>query len=432
MKDPSKTCNPETSPVSPKSTCSVEYQSGLTHSGNPDGPITVPCGADPVHASHSAPQARVRDSTTTGTSGPSFSGSSASAALTSSLASRLRTKLEPLGSTRFNLTWRKKNSPAGVSFSQLVASARRTSVSDSTGWRTPTGNDHKGGSATRPDVDHILKDQAPLAGWPTPRVGGNPQGYGNADRPNGPRGRLEDTVPLAGWPTPQASDMTGGGQVKRALNPERSNDLNDHVMLAGWPTPRDADGKKNIRTKEGADREIERKGGPQDTVQAAQLAGWPTPRAQPSTESVESAAARGTKNGQNPEGIAQLAAWPTPSATKNSKDPKRMKEGGVQSSLADAAWLAHGPARRTVGGRILHGSSAGMASGGQLNPSLPEWLMGLPPEWREAGERAGDALKRRKKDSSTRSRKKPNTGSDCSKDTATPSSRPRRKSSSKQ
>lgn len=41
-----------------------------------------------------------------------------------------------------------------------------------------------------------------------------------------------------------------------------------------------------------------------------------------------------------------FTGWPTPQAekiSKNSADPKRMKEGGVQTALADAAWLAGWP-----------------------------------------------------------------------------------------
>jgi len=44
---------------------------------------------------------------------------------------------------------------------------------------------------------------------------------------------LGSKVHYAGWPTPQASDGSGGGQAKRAINPERSNDLNDFAMLTG-------------------------------------------------------------------------------------------------------------------------------------------------------------------------------------------------------
>jgi hypothetical protein len=96
--------------------------------------------------------------------------------------------------------------------------------------------------------------------------------------------------------------------------------------------------------------------------------------------------------GTNPDGTerkrldqlprqAALATWPTPSAaknTKNSKDPQRMKENGVQTALADAAWL-------TDSGETPSGSPAvttnTVAPKLSLNPSLSRFLMGLPLIW---------------------------------------------------
>ncbi|WP_235583790.1 hypothetical protein, partial [Pseudomonas aeruginosa] len=84
--------------------------------------------------------------------------------------------------------------------------------------------------------------------------------------------------------------------------------------------------------------------------------------------------------------LAQLAGWPTPSCqndrTGNPESALSMtrKDGSkVQQRLQDFAAIA-APARLTACGQMLTGSSAGMASGGQLNPAHSRWLMGLPPE----------------------------------------------------
>ena len=174
------------------------------------GPMIVPSGQGVAPASHSAPPANALAQMTLGISGPSGSGSSESAALALSLASKLQAVTDLLGSTLFRLIWKERVTPSGRRICALRASGHRTSGRDFTSWPTATEEDAWGGN---PENPYAFKE-------------------------------LRSAVRLAGWPTPNAQDSEGGGQAKRATNPERSNDRNDFVQLAAWSSPRATDGEK--------------------------------------------------------------------------------------------------------------------------------------------------------------------------------------------
>ncbi len=188
-------------------TSSPASADGPTPSTLPDGRVIDPCGLAVVLASLSARQVKALGLQTSGIYGQPGSTSSRSAALQSSLESRLQARLRTTGSTLYMLTWKAWVTPSGVSRFRLRASVRRTSETGTTGWPTPTTRDWKDGSAcANVPLNALLGRVAWLAGWPTP-MAGTPAQNGNNAAGNNDSSRK--TVALAGWATPTAQQANG-------------------------------------------------------------------------------------------------------------------------------------------------------------------------------------------------------------------------------
>jgi hypothetical protein len=212
------------------------------------------------------------------------------------------------------------------------------------GWPTPDAQAFNMNSS-------IEKTDARIARLKAKGINGNGAGY-----------TLGSAAQLAGWPTPQSRDGANsrGGMPERTGGQRRN--LDDYVTLAGWPTARATDAEKNVRSMEGALREIDRKGGPQDLCQAANLTGWSTPS---------------SRDWKDTPGMATTAVNPDGSM-RNRVD-----------QLPRQALLASGPPSTS--------STAPTAKrAASLNPRFSGWLQGYPKAWCEAALKVPKASRSRK------------------------------------
>lgn len=343
---------PVTSEDTDPATSSPESADGLTPSTWPDGPETDLFGQALVPASPSAPQESKAAALTSGISGLNGFGSSPSVALTQSLANRLRERLGSDGSTEYSQTWKRLVTPAGRRYWAHTASARRTSDSDCSGWRSPMARD---ANPSEPQGHTSqLTHEAQLAGWATPDAypRGGPQ---TPAQRAGHTINLQDTAQLAGWPTPQTHDVTTRGNTM-ADHHHFPHDLSNAAQLAGWQSPKAGDHSARKHHPERED------GGQPNLAWEAQMAGWATPA---------------------------------------SRDWKS-DEGTDEFHASRAAHPRGKPLSEQTRGLTPSGSPASTEKRGALNPAFSLWLQGYPSPWMAAAPSAASVSSKARATASSR------------------------------
>lgn len=142
---------------------------GRKLSASPGGQQIALFGPDLAPVNHLAARANGREKRTNGTCGRSSSGLSRSADLTRSLGNRLKERLGLGGSMEYLQTWKLKTTPAGRQYWAHIASVRRISGKDCTGWPTPRTSDANG-AGEHGQGGKDLRTTAQMAGWNTPRA----------------------------------------------------------------------------------------------------------------------------------------------------------------------------------------------------------------------------------------------------------------------
>jgi hypothetical protein len=207
----------------------------------PAGPMTDLFGQAVAPVSRSARRGQALAPPIRAIFGRPGSGSSASAALQLSLASRLRALMDSRGSTLFRLTWKVRTTPSGRQICARRASARRTSDSACTSWPTPNAGPQNDTDTTWEARREACKAKhgnngfgmtvgmaAQLAAWPTPKAEDSESTGAHRGTPD----TLTSASRLASWATPTTRDQKNSGGD--GSNPR---DLPRQTRLAAWATP---------------------------------------------------------------------------------------------------------------------------------------------------------------------------------------------------
>jgi len=329
---------------------------GRSHSISQDGHGTGQSGRGRARANRSATAAHSERSRTNGTCIQHGTVLSNSADLQRSLENRLRANMDGCGSALYALAWKHVDIPLGEPILQRRALAHRTSDSASSGWPTTMAHDAKGGRSKTQKIKTGTK-------------------HGCAC--------LVRSANMAGWPTAAHSDAIRAGTGITANMTGRSL-TQMAAMTAGWPTAQGLTKAKPGQSQAGNSDAIR---------QTMSLCGWTTASARDWKDTAGmNTEATNTLTGQRRIDLlsrqALIAGWPTTLATDADKldaKPATVRARADQGKHIGMAMMAKltEPARLTVDGEILTGCSAGMSSGGQLNPAHSRWIMGYPPVWCE-------------------------------------------------